>query len=274
MDSSIAIIFGVVQGLTEFIPVSSSGHLLLLHRFLPPFSGVNELAFDAALHIGTLIALIVALWGDLKRMARALIARPSSMHDTDTRRLSWLILLGVIPAGVVGLLFDDFIEERLRSEYIVITMLIVVALLFFVVEWRRKGKPGHAIHALLWPQAVFIGVMQALALVPGTSRSGITIAAGMMMQLRREDAARFSFLLAIPITLAAALKKIVDLSMMEIGAHDVLLIVLGIVSAGIMGFMALRFLLAFVRTRTLIPFAIYRIGLAALALIIILSAST
>jgi undecaprenyl-diphosphatase len=231
---------------------------------------VNALAFDVALHVGTLIALVVAFWDDCVRYLRAAFSRPASIHETEERRLSWLIVLGIIPAGIAGFFFDGMVEEQLRSEYIVVAMLIIVALLFIAVEWKRKGKPGHALNSLLWQQALFIGLMQAVALVPGTSRSGITIVAGMMMQLRREDAARFSFLLAIPITAAAALKKVVDLATMGIGAHDAFLVLLGIVSAAVTGFIALRFLLQFVKTRTLIPFAIYRIALAVIVLMIVM----
>lgn len=266
----IAIIFGIVQGITEFVPVSSSGHLLLLHLLFPSFSSVNPLSFDVALHIGTLVALVAAFWPDCVRYLKAAFTRATNIHETEERRLSWLIVLGIIPAGVAGFLLDNLAEEKLRSEYIVVAMLIIVSLLFIAVEWRRKNKPGHALNSLLWPQALFIGTAQALALVPGTSRSGITIVAGMMMQLKREDAARYSFLLAIPLTAAAAAKKTIDLAQMGITMSDLFLVVVGVVSAAVTGFIALRFLLQFVKTRTLLPFAVYRIALAVIVLMIIL----
>jgi len=269
-DAIIAIIFGIVQGVTEFVPVSSSGHLLLLHKLFPSFSSVSPLAFDVSLHIGTLIALIAAFWTDSHQYLKAAFSRATTIHETEERRLSWLIVLGIIPAGIAGLFLDSFVEEHLRSEYIVVTMLIVVSLLFIAVEMRRKNKPGHALNSLLWPQALFIGCAQMIALVPGTSRSGITIVAGMMMQLKREDAARYSFLLAIPLTAAAAAKKTIDLIQAGVNSHDLFIIFLGIASAAAVGFVALKYLLRFVKTRTLYPFAIYRIVLAVLVLMIVL----
>lgn len=269
-ESIIAIIFGIVQGVTEFVPVSSSGHLLLLHVAFPSFSSINPLAFDVALHLGTLTALVVAFWDDCVRYLKAAFSKPTNIHEREERRLSWLIVLGIIPAGIAGFLLDNLAEETLRSEYIVVAMLIIVSLLFFFVEWRRKNKPGHALHSLLWPQALFIGCAQMLALVPGTSRSGITIVAGMMMHLKREDAARYSFLLAIPLTAAAAAKKMIDLMQTSVSVHDLWLVGVGIISAAVTGFMALKYLLQFVKTRTLRPFAIYRIVLALVVLALIL----
>lgn len=262
-----AIILGIVQGLTEFIPISSSGHLVLV----PALFGWPDqgLAFDAGLHAGTLAAVLVYFFRDWLRMARAFFAdisglhwRPATMGD-DTRLLL-LIVAGTVPAAVVGLLFDDWIEENLREPSLVAIALVVAAGLMALAE--RQGTFQRKLTAVGATDAMVIGFAQALALWPGVSRSGATISAGLLRGFERGDAARFAFLLGTPAFAGAALLKMLDLGGEEnVDTGDLLL---GIVVAAVVGFSAIHFLLRFLRTRTLMPFVYYRLAVAALTLII------
>lgn len=280
MQFILPIIYGSVQGLTEFIPVSSSGHLLLLHSLLPQFTAIDEASFDAALNIGTLIALFGFFWRDLLRYLTAwlttlvtLIKKPSVgtfAHLTTDQKIAWYLLVAAIPAGLAGLLFQSFIEETLRSPWIVITMLIVIALAFFWVEKVAKQIAHHTIDRITLKQAVTIGTAQALALVPGTSRSGITIITGMMLGLSRADAARFSFLLSAPIILAATLKKTADLASVGVTSEQLLTLGVAVIAAAIVGIIAIAGLLRYLSHRSLAAFAWYRIGLALIVALILL----
>lgn len=270
MDNSIAIIFGIVQGATEFIPVSSSGHLVLLHELFPSFATIDDLAFDVALHVGTLLAVISFFWKDVVKYLSALFRiKPEGQQKTD-RRLSVLMILAIIPAGLAGLLLEDIIELYLRSPIIVAAALIAVAVLFLIVEAVDKQKFTKHFEQLNWKSALFIGCMQILSVVfPGTSRSGITIVAGMMAKLTREQAARFSFLLSIPLILAAGLKKMTDLAIVGVQLDQIPVLLLGSISSAIVGYLAIGVLLRFLKKNTLKPFAYYRIVLGALVLLIV-----
>jgi undecaprenyl-diphosphatase len=281
MNNIIAIIFGIVQGLTEFIPVSSSGHLLLLHSILPSFHLTDELAFDVALHVGTLAALLAVFWRDCWRYLRAAVASEEKLQaNTQLRQekhIAFMIFIAMLPAGVAGVLFEPIIETVLRSPLIVVVMLILVAILFFVVEARaaKKEQPTQqqtttedSLHTLTWKRALFIGCMQVLALIPGTSRSGITMVGGMFANLSRSDAARFSFLVAIPLIAGAGLKKLLDVLIMGVVREEIPLLLLGMLSAAAVGYIAIKILLQYLQTRTLKPFAVYRIALAVAVLLI------
>lgn len=273
MDSIIAIIFGVVQGLTEFIPVSSSGHLVLLHELLPPLPLSDETAFDVALHVGTLAALLIVFFSDCIRYVRAAFSRGffrihAGESQTDDQRMARLILVAILPAGIVGFFFEDIIDTIFRSWIVVVVMLIVIAILFLIVEHWYSRVRQKTLATLSWKQALCIGTLQSIALIPGTSRSGITIVAGMLAQLSREQAARFSFLIAIPLVAAAGLKKTADLFILGVPSTEIPLLLLGIISSAVVGYLAIRFLLRFIQTHTLRPFAIYRIILAIIVLII------
>lgn len=275
----VAIFFGVMQGLTEFLPVSSSGHLVILHEIFAFAQFSNQLAFDVALHLGTLFATISYFWRDL---GKYLIAGARSVctffrrcsqqqdrhevRDTD-QRIVWLIVLAMIPAGLVGFIFDDFIESRLQSSAVVVVMLIVVSVIFVLTEWWQKKHDRIELPALSWPRALLIGAMQTLALIPGTSRSGITIAAGMWTRLTRASAARFSFLVAVPLIAGAGLKKGYDLFILGIPLAEIPVFVVGMVSAAIVGNLTIRFLLRFLQNRSLLVFAVYRVILAIIILV-------
>lgn len=262
-----AIILGIVQGLTEFIPISSSGHLVLV----PALFGWPDqgLAFDAGLHAGTLAAVLVYFFRDWLRMARAFFTDISGLHWRsatmgDDTRLLLLIVAGTVPAAVVGLLFDDWIEDNLREPWLVAIALVVAAGLMALAE--RQGTFQRKLTAVGATDAMVIGFAQALALWPGVSRSGATISAGLLRGFERGDAARFAFLLGTPAFAGAALLKMLDLGGEEnVDTGDLLL---GIVVAAVVGFSAIHFLLRFLRTRTLMPFVYYRLAVAALTLII------
>jgi len=225
-----SLILGIIQGITEFLPISSSGHLIVFRDILE-FNLQDSLSFDIALHFGTLLAIIFYFWPDIKRL---LIAWFSSFKDlkklnTD-QKLSWLIILASIPAVLIGALFSELIDVYLRHTLIVIITLILGAILFLIIEKIYKTK--LEMKDLNWKKALAIGLAQALALIPGVSRSGITIITGMGLKLQRTEAARFSFLLGIPAMLGATI------------------------------WTAIKFLLAILKKYSMKPFAYYRFLLA------------
>lgn len=260
------IVLGAIQGLTEFLPVSSSGHLIVFREWLGVDLNEN-LAFDAALHLGTFVALLfyfkIELWNYLKGWIASLRFRSL---QTPEQRMPWLILLGSVPAVVVGLLAETWIEGVLRSSVIVSVMLILVGCLMLVIE--RRATPQTKLDDLSWKTALWMGIAQTIALIPGTSRSGITIIAGMQQKLKRADAARFSFLLSVPITFGAGMKKLIDV----IGEPGIPwgLFGLGILTSALVGWLALKFLLHFLSTHSLNGFAYYRFALAFIILLTLL----
>jgi len=268
-----ALVMGLVQGLTEFLPVSSSGHLVIVPALLgwnDPF--ITSLEFSVMIHIGTLVALLAYFRHDWLRLVPAGLAalRDRSLRDDPDRRLAWLIAAATLPAAAAGFLLNDLVEERFREVWLVAIMLVVGALILFVAE--RRGSRQQVVGGLSFPVALGIGVAQALALVPGISRSGISIAAGLFAGLEREAAARFSFLMATPITAAAALYETRKLVAGEAGvALQVAPLVVGVVGAMVSGLIAIAVLLRFLRTRSTDVFVAYRIVLAAVVLIVVLA---
>jgi undecaprenyl-diphosphatase len=259
-----AAILGIVQGLTEFLPVSSTGHLILTEDVL----GIDEdrygLAFDASLHLGTLAALLAYFGGRWLTLARAGIGAVASRSFDDAEgRLAWLIVLGTVPAGVLGLLFEDQIEESLRRPALVASMLIAFSAVFVVAE--RMGTRHRPLGALRWLDALALGVAQAIALVPGISRSGAVISAGLLRGVERRDAATFAFLLSAPIIAAAGLRgaagALGDFIDGTLGGEDAAFFLTGMICAAIVGYAAIAFLLRFLATNSLVPFAIYRVAL-------------
>jgi undecaprenyl-diphosphatase len=239
-----SIILGVIQGLTEFLPVSSSGHLIITHDLLG-FGFVDSLSFDVALHIGTLVALVLFFW---KEMIAYIVAFFRSLANWNLRndlhqRLSWFILVGSIPAGLVGFVLESMIEEKLRDPWLVALMLIGVGVLFLVFE--RIFSKRKELEALGWPGAIIIGCAQALALMPGVSRSGITILAGLSQGLKREAAARFSFLLSIPVVFGAGVKKILDAYEENLSVNEWLTLLVGAIIATFVGYLVIKFLLRY-----------------------------
>lgn len=257
----LAVILGIVQAVTEFLPISSSAHLILARAALD-FDVVDGLTFDVAVHIGTLIAIVVYFWGDLRALARGFLSSIARKGDKDdpSGRLAWYVLAACIPAGIVGLFFEQAIELYFRHPSVIVVTLVVGAIMFLWVE-RRFRHEGDMHTLTLW-QSVSIGAAQTLALIPGVSRSGITISVGMMCGLRRDQAARFSFLMASPLMLGAGLKKSLDLMGQPLMPGELTALLVGIATSAIAGWLVIRFLLSFLRQHGLHMFAYYRIALA------------
>jgi undecaprenyl-diphosphatase len=253
-----AAVLGVIQGLTEFLPISSSAHLFVIPKLLGwSYAGV---AFDVALHWGTLIALLAAFWKDWLTLARDAIAGPAATRNAA--RMTWLKLaVASVPAAIAGLLLEDLADTRLRSLPLQAAMLAVFGYLLWAVDRARpKGSeerdPG-------WVTSLIMGTAQAIALVPGVSRSGVTITAGRACGLARVSAARFSFLLATPITFGAGLLKLRDLSP-DLPATT---LAVGVVAAAVTGFLAIRGLIAWLGRAGFAAFFVYRVALAVVILL-------
>jgi undecaprenyl-diphosphatase len=257
-----AIVLGIVQGVTEFLPVSSSGHLVLVQRLLQIENA--SLSFDVAVHVGTLVAVFVALWDDIVVLFDGL--RPGRTQKTLAgRRLIGLLIVGSIPAALVGLLFQDFISGLFSSIYVTGVMLLVTGLLLYLAERMRKG--GITLRGMGYSDAFVVGLGQALAIVPGLSRSGTTISTGFMRGLTRDDAARFSFLLSIPVILGAAILELPDLFSGNAGL-DLLPVIVGMTTAAITGYFSIILLVRLVRQGSLRVFSYYTWVVGALTLLI------
>jgi undecaprenyl-diphosphatase len=265
-----AIVLGLVQGLSEFLPISSSGHLI----FVPWLFGWNDFdsdsvqkAFDVALHIGTLAAVCIYFRRDLliyiRDGWRALRSR--GRRATPEGRLAWLLLLATLPAAAVGAVFEKQIDEQLGRIPLIAVSLIVFGLL---LGWADRLPGKREIESMDGRDALIIGAAQVLSLNPGTSRSGITITAGRMQTFTRETAARISFLMAIPVTAGAALFKVGKL--VKDGIPDGLAVpmIVGILTSGVAGWVAVAGLLRYVRTHSFTPFVIYRVVLGVVLLIV------
>ena len=264
MNALRAAVLGVLQGAGEFLPISSSGHLIVLPFLMGwPDSG---LAFDVALHLGTLAAVGFAFWRDwlrlLKGGLRGLVSgRP--LADPDARLLLYLALASV-PGAVAGLLLDEWAETVFRSPALVSLMMALMGAVLWLAD-RRAGSVAEG-EVVSLRDALLIGCSQALAIVPGTSRSGATISMALFLGHKREAAARFSFLLALPITAGAALVKVPDL--VTSGA-ELTPVLVGMLTAAVSGLLAIRFLLLYVRTRSYAPFVWYRFAFALVVLAVL-----
>jgi undecaprenyl-diphosphatase len=264
-----ALVMGIVQGLTEFLPVSSSGHLIIVPALLgwtDPF--INSLEFSVMLHIGTLVALLIFFRSDWLRLVPAGLAalRDRSFRDDPDRRLAWLIAAATVPAIVAGVLFNDIIENNVRQVGLVALMLVVGGAILWLAE--HNGARTRAITDLTMPAALGIGAAQAIALVPGISRSGISIAAGLFAGLDRESAARFSFLMATPVTALAAAYEARKLLTGETGiAVAAIPLIVGMVASLVAGLVAIRVLLRFLRSHPTDVFVAYRVLLAAVVIV-------
>lgn len=268
-----ALVMGIVQGLTEFVPISSSGHLIVvpyLAGWTDPF--LTSLAFSVMLHLGTLVALLIYFRADWLRLVPAGLAaiRDRSFAGDEDRRLAWLLVATTIPAAIVGLLFGDVIEATVRSAELVAVMLIIGGLLMWFAD--RFGARSREIEDITFPIATGIGVAQAVALVPGVSRSGVTISAGRLFGIDREQAARFAFLMATPVTLGAVILEAAKLVRGDAGVDvSIAPLVVGMVAALVSGLGAIHFMLSFLRRRSLNVFVAYRFILAAIVLVVALT---
>ena len=256
-------IFGIIQGITEFLPISSSGHLVILHNFISlPIK--NELVFDIILHAGSLLAVIYFFRKDIKALFVSCFKSFTGENDSLSR-LSWIIILGTIPAAAAGFFFDDYIENFFRSVLVVAIMLILVGILFiFFEKYSRQNRDYKNIG---WREALIIGLAQAIALIPGTSRSGITIIAGLGVNLKREAAVRFSFLLSIPIILGAVSSKLPSVVSGNLTSEETLILIIGFIFSYMASFFTIKYFLRFVKRHSLNIFALYRFILAAVILV-------
>jgi undecaprenyl-diphosphatase len=258
-----AVVLGVVQGFTEFLPVSSTAHL----RIAPALLGWDDpgAAYSAVIQLGTVLAVILYFWRDIARIAAAVVrglAQRDPLGSVDSR-LGWLVAVGTLPIGIAGLAFQDAIETSLRSLYVISGSLIALAILLFLSE--RLAAHRRSMPEMTVKDGLVIGLWQALALVPGSSRSGTTLTGGLFLGLRREDAARFSFLLSIPATsLAGAFQLGHLLEAAERPSNLVLAV--GTLVSFVSGMAAIAGLLRFLRTRTTLVFVVYRIALGVLLL--------
>ena len=280
-----AIVLGIVQGLTEFLPISSSAHLIIfpwLFDWETP-----GLSFDASLHLGTLVAVLVYFRREIGRMIAAiplalsnpldiLLGRTISPSDRDIdARMGLLIAIATIPGLILAVAFEGAIDEFFHTDStsgraigVIATMMIVVGLVMLLAE--RLGQRNRTASALTWKDAAIIGSAQAVALIPGTSRSGATISAGLFRGLKRADAARFSFLAGMPLVLGAGLKSLLDVVVEGMSGHEVGLFVSAGVSAAVVGFVTIWGLLRYLERRSTLVFVVYRIvfGVFLLAMLV------
>ncbi|MBN2495323.1 MAG: undecaprenyl-diphosphatase UppP [Deltaproteobacteria bacterium] len=257
MDPFQAIILGLIQGLTEYLPISSTAHL----RVVPALVGWPDpgAAYSAVVQLGTLLAVVVYFFRDLVAMAASFFRclwRRKPFAETEAR-LAWLIAIGTVPVGVCGLVFQEAIETSLRSLWVVSAALGGLALLLGLAEWR--GKRGLDMQQLGWLGGLLIGLAQALALIPGASRSGVTITAGLFVGLKRADAARFSFLLSVPAVAASGLYELSSLARSSPAGVPWLAVALGTAAAAASGYAAIAFLLRFLQKRSTAVFIAYRL---------------
>ncbi len=277
-----AFVLGLVQGVTEFIPVSSSGHL----QAIPFLFGwaPGSLAFDVALHLGTLVAVVVVFRTDLLNMVRAVLDRPglSALERDESRALARLVALGTVPAALVGILAREAITSAFADARIIAGFLCLTALLLWSSERRRRtlgttepeagatAQTSAELARTPWHTALGVGAAQALAIFPGVSRSGATIAAGMALGLSRGAAARLSFLMLLPITFGAAIVTLPDLANPPAGTlpFGALEVTVGVITSALSGYVAIRFLLALVARRSLNIFAGYVLALAAVLIVV------
>jgi len=268
-----AIILGIVQGLTEFLPISSSGHLILVPwlfnwHFLLNNPDLNK-TFDVALHLGTFVAVLVYFWRDVVKLVAAWVRSITrrSLADPEAR-LAWLLFVSTIPAAFLGVALESFIEDRLGKPWIIAVMMIVFALVMYAVD--HVAKLDRDLEALTWTDAILIGVAQAFALCPGVSRSGITMMTGLAVRLDRESAARYSFLLSVPVIGGAAAYKALQVARDGLPAGTAMPFVVGIASAAVSGMVAIWFVLRYLKSHNFNLFVVYRIvvGVAILILIV------
>jgi undecaprenyl-diphosphatase len=262
-----AFILGMVQGLGEFLPISSSAHLVLT----PWLFGWKDqgLAFDVALHWGTLLAVVSYFYLDIWHMIKGFLnsLRPSTrdLANNPYQKLSWLVLLATIPAAIIGKLLEDQVETAFRNPLLIAFNLAVVGFILLMAD--KYGAKLKTLADTSKTNALLIGMAQAIAIIPGVSRSGATMIAGLFQGLTRQDAAKFSFLMSVPIILGAGLSKLPEIAQLENHAQ----LAVGFTSSAIFGFLAIKYMLKYIATRSFAVFTWYRFALAALIVILYLT---
>jgi undecaprenyl-diphosphatase len=268
-----AAFIGIVQGLTEFLPVSSSAHLIVVPRLLGwDDAFLNSAAFDVMLHVGTLLALVGYFARDLLRLLRAFFASlmERGLADDPERRLAWLLLVSVIPAALLGATLESFFDSYFRERLaLVAALLLAGAAILWLAE--RQGRRERGLLQMRLRDAIVIGAAQALALFPGTSRSGITIAAGLFLGLERAAAARFAFLMGVPVIAGAGLWKGRELLGSGAVGYEPAVLLAGMIAAAVSGVLAIGLLLRFLRDHSTGLFIAYRVLFAALVFVWLLA---
>ncbi len=278
MDIFQALVLGIVQGLTEFLPISSSAHLLIVPWLLNwDDPAITSIQFDVSLHMGTLVAVLIYFAADWRRIivafVRSLLER--RIGDDPDRRLAWYVILGSIPAAIAGVLAESKINDIFHqagnfTAGIVVIAISMIALALVLLLAERVGKRVYDIRNLSIGTALAVGFAQALALIPGVSRSGSTITAGLFMGLKRDSAARFSFLLATPVILGAGLKELYDvLQAGSVASTEIPGFIIGFLAAAISGFLCITFLLRYLQRNSTLPFIVYRVALGLFLLVLV-----
>jgi undecaprenyl-diphosphatase len=264
-----AVLLGVIQGLTEFLPVSSTAHL----RIIPSFFGWADIgaSYTAVMQVGTMIAIIIYFWRDLMNMTKSTLTsiRTKDWSARDTRLLL-MIILGTVPIVILGFLLKDFIRHEFRNMYIVSASLIFFSIVLFISE--KVTKKTVTIEKLGFVDALFVGFFQALALIPGASRSGSTISGSFFRNMAREDAARFSFLLSIPAILLSGLYELFSQrATLLSGENAITSLLIATVVSGVVGYWSIWFLLSYIKRKSLTIFVVYRIAFGILIIILLSS---
>ncbi len=270
MDYGQSALLGLVEGLTEFLPVSSTGHLILVREFFG-VDPANGLAIDAVLQLATTLAIVAYFWNDILKLAStALSSALGKATDAGEKRLLGAIVLGTIPALILGFLLEETMATTFRNPELVAWALIAGSAVMLAAELiAARTKAPKLIHELGAGKGFLVGIFQALALVPGMSRSGMTISAGLFFGLTRDAAARFGFLLSVPILAGAGLKKFIELAQTGTLAAIGPELLVGSIIAFLSGIAAIHWLLLFLRTRNLYPFIVYRVVLAGILLFVL-----
>jgi len=275
-DGLAAVVLGIIQGLTEFLPVSSSAHLILV----PWLFGWEPqgLFFDVSLHAGTAIAVLAFFWREWIALARETVKGilEGKPFANEHRRLAWYLVVATVPAVIAGLTLEETVEKSLRSPLVTVFTLIGIGALLFVAD--RQGNRDRSLGDLAWMDSILIGISQAVALIPGVSRSGITISTALLRNVDRTGATRFSFLLSTPVIVGAALLEgwrfietvkapAAARNAMESIQHPWIVLALGVSTAAVTGFFCIRYFLRYVQTNSFLPFVIYRLVLAGVILL-------
>ncbi len=272
-----AIILGIIQGLTEFLPISSTGHLTLAGKFMGLISDKNPeqwTSFMAVIQLGTMLSILIYFWKDLWNILTEFLKqnvqrRIKYSEQSTNSKLGWMIILGTIPIVVIGLLFKDMIEGELtKNLYVISISLIVLAIILAFAEKTAKFKKN--IEDITVLDSVLIGFAQAVALIPGSSRSGTTITGGLFLGLKRDVAARFSFLLSVPAVLASGLLQLVE-SLKYINYDLTVNLITATLVSAVCGYLAIDFLLKFLKKNSTFAFIFYRIALGVLILVLLYS---
>jgi undecaprenyl-diphosphatase len=267
-----ALVLGVVQGATELMPISSSGHLILVPwaagwEYLQEHPDFNK-TFDVALHLGTLVAVVLYFWRDIVRLVRAWLRTLARRRvETSDERVAWYVAVATVPAALAGAAAESFIEDKLGDPWQIAILLAVFGVLLWLAD---RTATTRRIESIGWKGAVGIGLAQCLALIPGVSRSGVTITAGRFLRLDRDSAARLSFLLLIPIVFGASvLKGVKDVALDGLPPGSAGPFVIGMLASAVVGLVAIWVLLGYVRRHTYTVFVVYRLVLAAVILLTI-----